>query len=197
MACGLAGIINDTPEPLPYAGGSSRVGPATAPATSAPRSVPATRAATPPTRVAGVAAASTRSLRPARGERFGTLTIPVLRRTLPIVEGTGGDELKKGVGHYSRSVMPGAADDCVLSGHRDTVFSGLGKVGIGDRLIVRTSAGEFTYEVRRVRIVHKDDRTVIVPTDHAVLTVTTCYPFHFVGSAPDRFVLVADLVGNG
>ena len=131
---------------------------------------------------------------PAKGVKFGTLIIPALMRALPIIEGTDTAQLKRGVGHFQRSVMPGAANNCVLSGHRDTVFTDLGQIRVGDPLIVQTSAGEFTYEVRLVRIVRKDDKTVIVPTDHAVLTVTTCYPFRYVGAAPDRYVLVADLV---
>ena len=81
----------------------------------------------------------------------------------------------------------------MLSGHRDTVFTQLGKLKIGDQLIVQTSAGSFVYEITLIRIVDKDDKTVIVPTDHAVLTVTTCYPFDFIGSAPYRYILVADL----
>jgi sortase A len=132
--------------------------------------------------------------RPARGVEFGALIIPRLQRMLPIVEGTDSPQLDRGVGHFERSAMPGAASNCVLSGHRDTVFADLGEVGVGDQLIVWTMAGEFTYEVRQVRIVDKDDKTVIVPTDHAVLTVTTCYPFRYVGAARDRYVLVADLV---
>lgn len=98
------------------------------------------------------------------------------------------------MGHFSQSVLPGAKDNCVLSGHRDTVFAELGKLKVGDRLVARTQAGTFTYEISRIRIVDKDDKTVIVPADHAVLTVTTCYPFDYLGSAPDRYVLVADLV---
>jgi len=134
---------------------------------------------------------------PAAGEALGTLSIPALKQKLPIIEGTGDDDLKRGVGHFSQSVLPGEQDNCVLSGHRDTVFASLGKLKVGDRLITRTAAGTFTYEIRRIRIVHKDDVSVIVPADHAVLTVSTCYPFHFVGAAPDRYVLVADLVtGN-
>jgi len=65
---------------------------------------------------------------------------------------------------------------------------------VGDRLIVQTSAGSFTYEISDIRIVDKDDRTVIVPTDHAVLTLSTCYPFNYVGSAPDRYIISADAV---
>jgi sortase A len=133
-------------------------------------------------------------VRPAEGDPVGTLVIPALDQTLPIIEGTGNDELKQGVGHYAQSVLPGEADNCVLSAHRDTHFSGLEALKIGDRLMVQTSAGTFTYEISNVRIVDKDDRTVIVPTDHAVLTLSTCYPFNYVGSAPDRYIISADVV---
>lgn len=133
---------------------------------------------------------------PAEGEIIGSLSIPVLKQTLPIIEGTGDDELKRGVGHFAQSVLPGVKDNCVLSGHRDTVFTGLGKLKVGDQLVTKTQAGTFTYEISRIRIVDKDDKTVIVPADHAVLTVTTCYPFNYIGSAPDRYILVADLVKN-
>jgi sortase A len=90
--------------------------------------------------------------------------------------------------------MPGRPDNCVLAGHRDTVLAGVGALKKGDLLVVETDAGIFTYAITRTRIVHKDDRTIIVPTDHAVLTVSTCYPFHFIGNAPDRYIISADLV---
>lgn len=131
---------------------------------------------------------------PSEGDTLGSLSIPVLGTTLPIIEGTGNNDLKKGVGHYTQSVFPGAKDNCVLSGHRDTVLEGIGKLKIGDQLIVQTRTGTFTYRIGRIRIVHADDKTVIVPADHAVLTLTTCYPFHFIGPAPDRYVLSADMV---
>lgn len=98
------------------------------------------------------------------------------------------------MGHFIQSVLPGEQDNSVLSGHRDTVFREIGDLLIGDLLIVETSAGIFTYEVTGTRIVDKDDQTVIVPTDHAVLTLTTCYPFRYVGPAPDRYIVSADLL---
>jgi len=131
---------------------------------------------------------------PVEGDTIGSLSIPALKLELPIVQGTGVDELEKGIGHFDQSVLPGENDNCVLSGHRTTVFTKLGELMIGDELIVQTSAGTFTYEVKGTRIVDKDDKTVIVPTDHAVLTLTTCYPFRYIGSAPDRFIISADLV---
>ena len=132
--------------------------------------------------------------RPEDGEIIGDLIIPKLDASLPIYHGTDEDELEKGVGHYAGSVLPGEKDNSVLSGHRDTVFRRLGEVGKGDLLVVTTSKGTFTYKVRKVRIVGADDRTVIVPKPRATLTVTTCYPFRYIGDAPDRYILVADLI---
>lgn len=133
-------------------------------------------------------------VRPVEGDNIGSLTIPSLRLKFPIIEGTNENDLKKGVGHFAQSVLPGEDNNSVLSGHRDTVFWQLGTLKIGNQLIVQTSAGTFTYVISHIRIVQKDNKTVIVPTDHAVLTVTTCYPFIFIGAAPDRYILTADLV---
>ena len=135
-------------------------------------------------------------VRPETGEEIGELYIPKLKTKLPIFHGTNEDELEKGVGHFAGSVLPGENDNSVLSGHRDTVFRKLGEVGEGDLLIVRTSAGEFTYKVNKVRIVDEDDRTVIVPKPRATLTVSTCYPFDYIGSAPERYILVAYLTSK-
>jgi sortase A len=131
---------------------------------------------------------------PTVGETLGMLSIPVLGQTFLVVEGTGDEELEQGVGHMLDTAMPGEPDNCVISGHRDTVFSDLGKLEVGDQLILQTAAGTFAYEIGRIRIVDKNDVTVVVHADHAVLSVSTCYPFNYVGSAPDRYVLVANLV---
>jgi len=131
---------------------------------------------------------------PVEGDNIGSITIPDLNRKLTILQGTEDKELEKGVGHFTRSVLPGEKDNCVISGHRETAFRQLDKLKIGNMIIVQTSAGTFTYEVSGTRIVHKDDKTVIVPTKNAVLTMTTCYPFHFIGNAPDRYIVSAVLV---
>lgn len=127
------------------------------------------------------------------GVTIGSIYIPAINHNLRIVQGTTDASLKLGVGHFKGSVLPGVKDNCVLSGHRDSVFAELGTLKKGDRLIVSTTTGKFTYIVRRTRIVEADDRTVIVPTKHAVLTLTTCYPFHYFGHAPQRYIVSADL----
>ncbi len=134
------------------------------------------------------------SIKIKRGDYLGSITIPVLKSTLPIYEGTEDAQLKMGVGHFEGSVLPGLADNSVLSGHRDSVFSQLGKLKVGQFVTVETVAGTFTYKISGFRIVGANDRTVIVPTKTAVLTLTTCYPFRFIGNAPQRFIVSADLV---
>ena len=132
---------------------------------------------------------------PAYGDVIGSLLIPSLNQVFPIIQGTGDEELKKGVGHFAQSVLPGQNDNSVLSGHRNTVFSELGDLIIGDDLIVITIAGTFTYQIDGIRIVDKDDNTVIVPTDNAILTLTTCYPFDGLDLKPsERYIVTASLV---
>jgi sortase A len=150
----------------------------------------------PPSSTVAKAAALSALAHPNVGDKVGVLSIPSLGQKLPVIEGTGSGQLQRGVGHFHGSVMPGGADNCVLSGHRDTVFTKLGRLKKGDRLVVATAAGTFTYAITQIRIVRANDKTVVVHTSHAALTVTTCYPFHFIGSAPYRYVLVADLVSK-
>lgn len=128
------------------------------------------------------------------GEVIGIITIPKLSETYPIVQGTDDNSLKHGVGHFVNSVMPGAKDNTVLAGHRDTVFSKLGRLKLGDLIVIKTSSGTFNYSVTRTRIVLANDKTVIVPTPTATLTLSTCYPFYYIGSAPDRYIVSAKLV---
>jgi LPXTG-site transpeptidase (sortase) family protein len=130
---------------------------------------------------------------PSKGDFLGTLSIPRLDRVIPIYEGTEESELKRGAGHYIKSVLPGFLDNSVISGHRDSYFSKFDKLKVGDSIITKTSYGTFTYTIKSFRIVLPDDRTVIVPTDVATLTLTTCYPFNFIGNAPKRFIVTAVL----
>jgi len=128
---------------------------------------------------------------PGYGESIGKLLIPKLGAELPIVEGIDENDLAQGVGHYTGTAFPLQNDQIVLSGHRDTVFRGMGKLEIGDLFIVEMEYGKFTYEIVETFITDPDDRTVIVPHDEEILTVTTCYPFNFIGSAPQRYIVNA------
>lgn len=133
-------------------------------------------------------------VQPKLNDKIGTITLPSLTLSWPIFEGTTETQLSKGVGHYVGSVLPGILDNSVLSGHRTTVFRRLGELAEGDLILVKTSEGTFTYEVRAFRIVDRDDKTVITPRQTAVLTLTTCYPFDSLGKTTDAFIVTADLI---
>lgn len=137
-----------------------------------------------------------RPIKPKRGDYVGTLVIPRLKHTIRIYEGTENAQLKLGAGHYEKSVLPGVKDNSVIAGHRDSVFTQFDKLKHGDLLIVTTSYGKFVYTVKKFRIVMANDRTVIVPTNVAMLTLSTCYPFRFIGNAPKRFIVSAALTSS-
>ncbi|MBS4197957.1 class D sortase [Bacillus sp. FJAT-49870] len=127
-----------------------------------------------------------------KGEVVGVLEIPALEREIPILHGVDEEELKSGVGHYPGTVFPGQKNQIVLSGHRDTVFRKFGELNIGDSFIVKMPYGEYEYIIDHTKIVDAYDRTIIAPTDgKEVLTVTTCYPFQYIGNAPDRYIIYA------
>ncbi|KZR58647.1 class D sortase [Pseudobacillus badius] len=128
---------------------------------------------------------------PKENEEIGVLRIPKIEGVLPIVEGTADEMLKKGVGHFSSTVFPGDKEQILLSGHRDTVFRDFGQLEKGDRFIIDMPYGTFEYEMREAKIVEADDTTVIAPQGEEVLTLSTCYPFGYIGPAPDRYVIYA------
>jgi sortase A len=131
--------------------------------------------------------------RPIKGEHFADLVIPRLKAQIPIIEGTDEDELAQGVGHYAGSVLPGEPDNAVLSGHRDTIFRKIGQLQKNDELHVKTNRGTFIYVINKTWITDEEDRTVIVPHDQPILTLTTCYPFYYIGPAPQRYIIQATL----
>lgn len=131
---------------------------------------------------------------PKQGEVIGKVSIPSLNQEFPLIEGTDPSELAKGVGHYTSSALPGEIDNSVIAGHRDTVFRDVGKMAEGDKIIIETTDNTYTYEVFKRQIVDKEDRTIIVSSEQPILTVVTCYPFHYVGPAPKRYILTAKLL---
>ena len=121
----------------------------------------------------------------------GKLEIPTLALTALVVDGVDAKTLSRAVGRIPSSSLPGEAGDVALAGHRDSDFRSLGKLERGDPLILRTAYGEFHYEVESIRIVTPQRVDVLTPTDHPTLTLVTCYPFHYVGPAPLRYVVRA------
>lgn len=124
-------------------------------------------------------------------EVFGVLTIPSLDRSIGIVEGADEDALAQGVGHVESTVFPGQDEQIVLSGHRDSVFRNFDTLDVGDTFVVEMPYDTFEYEIKEIDIVEADDTTVIGSMGEEVLVVSTCYPFGFIGPAPQRAVFYA------
>jgi sortase A len=132
---------------------------------------------------------------PVNGEVSGLLEIPKINAELAIVEGTDPNDLEKGVGHYQGSFYPDENGQIVLSGHRDTVFRRAGELELGDILTVIMPYGNYHYEIVETRIVSADDTSIITLQDsEEELILTTCYPFSYIGDAPDRYIMYAKKV---
>lgn len=131
-----------------------------------------------------------------RGMKIGWLLVPSLGMKYPLYWGTDDETLTQGVGYHvgDFTTPPDGQNHTVLSGHRDTVFRELGELKEGDKMYVQFEGMQYEYEIRRTWITDAKDRTVIVAKDEPVLTLTTCYPFTFIGAAPDRYIIEAPLV---
>lgn len=121
----------------------------------------------------------------------GRIELPRLGLSAPVVEGTSGRALRRGVGHVENTAYPGERGNVGLAGHRDTWFRALKGVERGDLIRVRTPDGSFAYAVESFRIVDPGRGDLLEETGHPRLTLVTCYPFRWVGPAPRRFVVFA------
>ncbi|MDQ6677737.1 MAG: class D sortase [Acidobacteriota bacterium] len=128
------------------------------------------------------------------GESLAKLSIPRLSTVLYVLEGTDDNNLKRGPGHLEGSVMPGRAGNCVIAGHRDTHFRILKNITRGDEILIQSRQGTYRYKVTGTSVVSPDNTDSLQPTSKAVLNLITCFPFNYVGSAPRRFVVHADLI---
>jgi sortase A len=122
---------------------------------------------------------------------LAVLRIPRLELEVPVLSGTADWTLNRAVGHIDGTARPGAAGNSGIAGHRDGFFRGLKDVQPGDVVEIETLAGVSPYRVDRIWIVGPDDVSVLDPTPTGAVTLVTCYPFYFVGSAPQRFIVRA------
>lgn len=131
------------------------------------------------------------------GSEVATLDIPAMDKRFTTYWGADESTLDQGVGMYVSkwtTVPNRKGGHTVLSGHRDTVFTGLDELKQGNTLEVHYDGETFEYEINKTWITDADDRTVIVEKDKPTLTLTTCYPFNYIGFAPDRYIVEATLI---
>jgi len=119
------------------------------------------------------------------------LRIPKIGLEVAVLPGTDEFVLNRGVGHIEDTALPGTNGNSGIAGHRDGFFRGLQDIATGDAIELETLGGPEMYRVERVWIVKPEDISVLDPTPTRSLTLVTCYPFYFIGSAPDRFIVRA------
>ena len=127
------------------------------------------------------------------GSTIGRIEIPRLAVTAIVRAGSDARTLQLAVGHIPGTAYPGEHGNVGLAGHRDTFFRRLRDIQPDDFIHMVTPEGRFTYRVQRTDIVQPSDTWVLDPTTEPSLTLVTCYPFSYVGAAPERFVVRAAL----
>jgi sortase A len=129
--------------------------------------------------------------RPADGTALGRLEIPRLNVSAIVRAGSDSRTLRLAVGHIGGTSLPGEPGNIGLAAHRDTFFRRLGEIREDDVVRFVTTDGTFIYRVEGTQVVDPDDTWVLNPTEEPALTLVTCYPFRYVGSAPRRFIVRA------
>ncbi len=127
----------------------------------------------------------------ADGGVIGEIEVPRLKLKAIVVQGDSENLLRRAVGHLPETALPGEAGNVALAGHRDGLFRPLRNVRPGDTITLRTPEREFQYEVEWTAIVPPTAVRVIQPTTEPALTLVTCFPFYYVGAAPERFIVRA------
>ncbi len=122
---------------------------------------------------------------------IGRITIPAAAVDAIVVQGVDDRTLRRAVGHVPSTALPGDSGNVALAGHRDTFFRGLRKLQLDDPIHLSTPAGTFDYRVEELRVVEPTETEVLTPGAEPILTLITCFPFDYVGSAPQRFVVRA------
>jgi sortase A len=122
---------------------------------------------------------------------LAVLRIPKIRLEVPVLTGTDDRTLDRAVGYIDGTAPPGSDGNLGIAGHRDGFFRGLKDIVAGDVIEVDTAQRKDRYRVERTWVVTPEDVSVLDPTPGAALTLVTCYPFYFVGSAPFRFIVRA------
>jgi sortase A len=130
---------------------------------------------------------------PSIGDVVGRLEIPRLGLSTVVFEGADRAVLERGAGHLPGSALPGERGNTVLAAHRDTFFRSLRGIRVGDVVRIQRPQKDSAYVVQSARIVEPDEVDVLKPTPGPALTLITCYPFRFIGPAPERFVVRAVL----
>jgi sortase A len=128
------------------------------------------------------------------GPPIALMRIRKLGLEAPVLEGSDDLILDRGVGHIAGTALPGEDGNVAVAGHRDGFFRVLKDINLGDEIEVLSASRKDIYAVDQIIIVLPTDVSVLKSSSHRSLTLVTCYPFYFIGSAPKRYIVKALLV---
>jgi sortase A len=131
--------------------------------------------------------------RPHPGGVLGRIEIARIHLSALVLEGSDPHMLRIGAGHIRGTALPGTMGNIGIAAHRDTFFRPLREIRHNDTIALMTPYGVYQYQVESTEIVDPTEARVLDQTRHLELTLVTCYPFHYVGSAPKRFIVHARL----
>jgi LPXTG-site transpeptidase (sortase) family protein len=137
-----------------------------------------------------------RRARVENGTVLARLDAPAINLSTAVLEGSDDAILNRAAGHIEETPLPGERGNIGIAGHRDTIFRPLRRLRIGDTLNLSTGDRVYRYRVSKTMIVAPEDVYVLNPTPRPTLTLVTCYPFNFIGHAPKRFIVRADLTSG-
>jgi len=124
------------------------------------------------------------------------LRISKVQLEVPVLEGTDDLTLNRGVGHIIGTARPGEEGNIGIAGHRDGFFRTLKEIGPGDTIELVTPSRTDWYTVDHIVLVRPEDASVLRPRPIRSLTLVTCYPFYFIGSAPQRYIVQASIADS-
>jgi sortase A len=140
--------------------------------------------------------AYTRALATQLGSPLAILSISKLALEVPVFEGTDELTLNRGAGRIVGTARPGERGNIGIAAHRDGFFRSLKDVRPGDRIELAQLRRKFVYSVDNIAVVNPSDVTVLQARPQPSLTLVTCYPFYFIGGAPQRYIVQASLVDS-
>lgn len=144
-------------------------------------------------RIAGYEA----SLSEKKDKAIAVLRIPQIGLEVPVFNDTDELTLNRGVGRILGTARIGQEGNLGIAGHRDGFFRGLKNIVVGDVIELEAAGKVDTYEVKQIQIVSPQGAEVLAPTPIRTLTLVTCFPFYYVGSAPRRFIVIAEIRDSG
>jgi sortase A len=125
------------------------------------------------------------------GDPLGRISIPRLALSATIAQGIDAPTLRRAVGHFPETPALGSPGTVVLAAHRDTFFRPLAHIHLNDVIVLDTPRAEYRYKVVHTFVVDPSHTEVLQSSPASDLTLITCYPFHYIGPAPKRFIVQA------